>query len=91
MTGTGAAVGPGLGHPDYSAHTGGNTGGNMGGSMGGMGVTGVPGGMTKEKKFLPKEGKESAIREGTWARKVMPHPLFIINTTTVQHTLLTCA
>ena len=72
MTGTGAAVGPGLGHPDYTAHTGGHIGGNMGG----MGVTGIPGGTTKEKKYLPKEGKESAIREGTWARKVMTTPSY---------------
>ena len=56
MTGTGAAVGPGLG-PD-------------GGHLGGMGVSGTGHVSMKEKRYVPKEGKESAIREVTWARKV---------------------
>ena len=59
MTGTGAAVGPGLGHPDSA-------------------YMGAPGPI-KEKRYGPKEGKESAIREGTWARKVRGDAL--------QHTL----
>ena len=57
MTGSGAAIGPGLGQGV--------------GHMDGTHIMGVSGqGQGREKRYVPKEGKESAIREGTWARKV---------------------